>query len=119
MASQVFSGSNNFSYTNTTGQNVRVIINYLSSTGNPSISWAGVTVSAFATGTTAIGRNLGFSAFTTATGTMTSNNGVNGNIGGVNTNLILPTEIMLSAGQTFSVSGGLNAYNIVIIPEAG
>ena len=32
-------------------------------------------------------------------------------------NNALPTEIMLSAGQTFSASCG--AYNIVIIPEAG
>ena len=41
MASQVISGPSNPSYTNTTGQNVRVIFNFLS---NPtSITWSGVT----------------------------------------------------------------------------
>lgn len=40
MASQVFSGSSNPTYTNNTGQNVRVILNFLSSA--TTISWAGV-----------------------------------------------------------------------------
>ncbi len=41
MASQVFSGASNPSYTNTTGKNVRVIFNFLS---NPtSVSWGGAT----------------------------------------------------------------------------
>ena len=39
MASQVISGPSNPTYTNTTGQNVRVIFNFLS---NPtSLSWGG------------------------------------------------------------------------------
>ena len=42
MASQVLSGSSNASYTNNTGQNVRVVISYMSNC--TSISWAGVTV---------------------------------------------------------------------------
>jgi hypothetical protein len=41
MASQVLSGISNPSYTNTTGQNVRLIINFMQ---NPfSITWAGIT----------------------------------------------------------------------------
>jgi len=47
MASQVLSGANNASYTNNTGQNVRLIINYMSNV--TSMAWAGVTVSATAT----------------------------------------------------------------------
>jgi len=43
MASQVLNGASNPSYTNTTGQNVRVIFNFLR---NPtSITWAGVSAS--------------------------------------------------------------------------
>ena len=42
MASQVLSGSSNPSYTNNTGQNVRILINYMS--GCTSMTWAGVTV---------------------------------------------------------------------------
>lgn len=39
MASQVFSGVSNPTYTNTTGKNVRIILNFLS---NPTvINWAG------------------------------------------------------------------------------
>lgn len=41
MASQVFSGSSNPTYTNTTGQNVRLILNFIS---NPSsMSWSSTT----------------------------------------------------------------------------
>lgn len=47
MASQVLSGANNASYTNNTGQNVRLIINYMSNV--TSMTWAGVTVTASAT----------------------------------------------------------------------
>ena len=43
MASQVLNGANNPTYTNTTGQNVRIILNFLSSAS--SINWAGVTAS--------------------------------------------------------------------------
>ena len=42
MASQVLSGSSNPTYTNNTGQNVRVILNFLSSA--TTISWAGVSI---------------------------------------------------------------------------
>jgi hypothetical protein len=46
MASQVLSGSSNPTYTNNTGQNVRIVINFMSSTtsGEITINWAGVSV---------------------------------------------------------------------------
>lgn len=53
MASQILSGANNASYTNNTGQNVRLIINYMSNV--TSMTWAGVTVTASAT---TIGKNV-------------------------------------------------------------
>lgn len=56
MASQVLSGASNPSYTNNTGQNVRIVINYMSGTATGiALNWAGV--SAFAA-LAAIGRNL-------------------------------------------------------------
>jgi hypothetical protein len=43
MASQVLSGSSNPTYTNNTGKNVRVILNFLS---NPTaVNWSGVSAS--------------------------------------------------------------------------
>lgn len=53
MASQVLSGASNASYTNNTGQNVRLIINYMSNV--TSMTWAGVTVTA---SSTTIGKDI-------------------------------------------------------------
>jgi hypothetical protein len=53
MASQVLSGATNASYTNNTGQNVRLIINYM--TNVTAMTWAGVTVTASAR---TIGKNV-------------------------------------------------------------
>jgi hypothetical protein len=85
MASQVLSGASNPSYRNNTGQNVRVVINFMEGTrfepaqfgqsqffgqvvsrpavpSTITISWAGVSVdSASSEGTIAIGRNLAYS----------------------------------------------------------
>ncbi len=73
MASQVLSGTSNPSYTNNTGQNVRIVINYMGSTttGEITLNWAGVSKSEG--NLEAIGRNiasasgfygdLGFSGF--------------------------------------------------------
>ena len=47
MASQVLSGARNASYTNNTGQNVRLIINYMQNVTR--MTWAGVTVNAEST----------------------------------------------------------------------
>lgn len=143
MASQVLSGSSNVSYTNNTGQNVRVVINYMqgtvsqptgdintapplqSTSGSTGItlSWAGVSVNAPAT--LAIGRNLacyvgsGGELFSAGSGlALGLNNMVVYDTSPSNrSNGALPTELMLSPGQTFSAM--CTAYNIVVIPEAG
>ena len=47
MAAQVLSGSGNVTYTNTTGQNVRIVLNYvnvLTGAGDGTMSFQGVTV---------------------------------------------------------------------------
>ncbi len=125
MASQVLSGSSNVSYTNNTGQNVRIVINYMAgatatipSTGQTygaiTMSWAGVSAGG---AIAAIGRNLAFNNYEGAG--ITANNAL-GNAFYNPANIYdgaLPTELMLSPGQTFSASCG--AYNIVVIPEAG
>lgn len=111
MTSQVLSGSGNVSYTNNTGQNVRIIINFMSATeatGNISLGWASVTRNGG--GLLAIGRNVAY----TNQNTNSSNNSYSTAEGSG----ALPTEIMLSPGQNF-IASGINAYNIVIIPEAG
>ena len=129
MASQVLSGSGNVSYTNTTGQNVRVVINYMrgSSDGagglQVSMSWGGGAATS-GPSVLAIGRNLAFNAGIRSNNlnsvSITANNmcthtGISG-VGEL-TEAALPTEIMLANGQTFSASCG--AYNIVVIPENG
>jgi hypothetical protein len=137
MASQVLSGSSNPSYTNNTGQNVRVVINFMANV--TSISWAGVSATA---SSCTIGRNLASLSFfydteaSTPSGTATlqsvavtssmTGNNLAGNIptanqpeasGSADFSIALPTELMLASGQTFSATCG--AYNIVVIPEAG
>jgi hypothetical protein len=132
MASQVFSGTNrsNFTYTNNTGQNVRIIINYLQirpASGIVDYQSANGTISAgyllIYIGNNlplTIGRNLAFyvaggvagnNAYTESNGNSSDPSpSVNG----------LPTELMLSSGEVFSINGGITAtYNIVVIPEAG
>ena len=47
MAAQVLSGTGNVTYTNTTGQNVRIVVNYvtiLMGSGDGTLSFQGVTV---------------------------------------------------------------------------
>jgi hypothetical protein len=135
MASQVLSGSSNPSYTNNTGQNVRVVINFMASV--TSISWAGVSATA---SSCTIGRNLAFSNREVVLGTsgttsqplagqgdftVVSVSGASASVGvaavnclsGGTADMALPTELMLASGQTFSATCG--AYNIVVIPEAG
>lgn len=130
MASQVLSGTSNVSYTNNTGQNVRIVINFMRALENPStynttvsMSWGGVSVVSI--GVRSIGRNLAYvfrsPGYNDAGGTALANNAYAQSVGGPfpgNFMEPLPTELMLAPGQTFAVTG-INAYNIVIIPEAG
>lgn len=114
MASQVLSGSSSVSYTNNTGQNVRIVINFMSSSSSSPgiiITWgaasAPLRVQLVGTSVAAIGRNLAFNTGTTSAG----NNGL------LSSGNALPTELMLAPGQVFNASCGL--YNIIVIPEAG
>jgi hypothetical protein len=118
MASQVLSGSGNVTYTNNTGQNVRVVINFMSTVS--SMSWAGVTHTSSISSSVAptIGRNLAFNVGTGGNTGISANNMIVPSGGYETLEFSYPTEIMISAGQTFSaVLAGV--YNIVVIPEAG
>jgi len=106
MAAQVLSGSGNVSYTNSTGQNVRLVINYLknsSPTYSITVSFQGVSfvLPSYYT----IGKSIPLDR--------TQGNAIG-----------QPTEIALSNGATFSAihddrSEYIEGYNIIIIPEAG
>ena len=133
MAAQILSGTGGVSYTNSTGQNVRIIINYMivykSAT---SMSWTGDngTAELRPNSNATIGKELAYTVRATEQSTtvnniikthhgqrvsITSGGAVLGsaeNLGG------MPTEIALGPGYTFSTSP-TGKYNITIIPEAG
>lgn len=127
MAAQVYSGTGNFSYTNNTGQNVRIIINFCraTGTGNITMSWAsGVSLSISAGGSNmAFGRNLAFYGGFAGTGGALIGNNMTAENFNSSEGFGAPTEIMLSNLQTFSITSGFNGvvdvYNIVVIPEGG
>ena len=104
MAAQVLSGSGNVTYTNSTGQNVRLVINYLRlGVGTATISFQGAsfTMASFAQ----IGKSIPLDR--------TLPNAA-----------AYPTEFAISNGETFSIihtqsSANIEAYNFIIIPEAG
>lgn len=127
MAATILSGTGNVTYTNSTGQNVRIVINFLRGNGSISFSWGPstslVTVTSGVNTLTTIGRNLSVYSLSPV-----------GGQGLVSTNMqitnplspyaaSLPTEIMIKSGEIFSAScsgaGSMIAYNIVVIPEAG
>lgn len=119
MAAQVLNGAGSVSYTNNTGQNVRIILNTVSTSisGGASVSISAGGASFSATGVFGFGKNIAYSSGRTSSGNMSS----------VGTDISLPTELMLSSGQSFSMSATSTStgvsismnYNIVIIPEAG
>ena len=119
MAAQVLSGTGNVSYTNSTGQNVRLVINYLrigNKGGDMTVSFPGNSITLAANmvyGKTLAYRNQSGEA--NALGEMAA---------GTTTINPLPLEIALANGDTFSATGnsnnqGIDGYNIIIIPEAG
>ena len=145
MASQVLSGASNASYTNNTGQNVRLIINYMSNV--TSMTWAGVTVTGSSTN---VGKNVPITYTSSSTSgtvkldfTHASRNYFAGTGGSAiaaalfqsngvdvlgtidtgtlsltpSTNTNFPVEIMLASGETFSST--CDAYNAVVIKEDG
>ena len=148
MASQVLSGTTgiqnkpSISYTNNTGQNVRIIINFASLTVNPDIS--GIYIIGFSV--SCGGMNYGPAPLTTfgkhLTGAVLQAyypySPSEYAIQGYGQNALrgyMPTELMLPPNGTFDLSGdfelnsgnsnplnpanGRLSYNIVVIPEAG
>ena len=128
MAAQVLSGTGALTYTNNTGENVRVVINFLR-TGHvqsSTMSWGGG-ASIEIVPNCSMGRNLATldvvekmgSANEIWTMSITGANAHTGHAGGFEG---APTEIALANGDTFSVSdggGSGNRYNILVIPESG
>ncbi len=131
MASQVLSGTGDVTYTNNTGQNVRIVTNYMKFTNSSTIDFGSITVSFGGVSTTirTYGGTIGRGIAGTTRGGSNSSAGPNGQnfakdifqsgeIEGV------PLELIIAPTETFSVVGSagvitIAAYNIVVIPEAG
>ena len=102
MAAQVLSGSGNITYTNTTGQNVRIVVNLIRvGNSNTDMSFQGVNV--VIPLNTSVGKTV----------KTVDSKGLN-----------IPFEFAISNGETFSLinstsSEKIEAYNFIIIPEAG
>ena len=121
MAAQVLSGSGNVSYTNSTGQNVRLVINYFETTGSTTVvTFPGCSIDIETDGT--YGKTLAFQT-TNGSVTLTSSMSAQKGIYGASTLTPIPLEIALANGDTFSInsstSANIKGYNIIIIPEAG
>ena len=116
MAAQVLSGSGNVTYTNSTGQNVRIVINYLRvGDETTTMTFQGVTQSV--PGKYAFGKTLATREYNSGPGSVTAT--MAGMHGGPNNEGHLPLEVAISNGETFSIIGHVEAYNIIVIPEAG
>ena len=121
MAAQVLSGSGNVSYTNSTGQNVRLVINYLDVLDTCTLSIPGAGSITFGQNGSIYGKTLAYrSSATAGNGSMAAKGGSNSD------HLIpIPLEIAMANGDTFSISAtragsaDIKGYNIIIIPEAG
>ena len=125
MAAQVLSGSGNVSYTNSTGQNVRLVINYLetksSDTISSTLSFPGGSIEL--RGWAVYGKTI---AYVNSGGP--NQNGWAEHAGTSGQSTVarqanpIPLEIALANGDTFSITGtagDVTGYNIIIIPEAG
>jgi hypothetical protein len=137
MSAVVFSSSGNFSWTNNTLSNVRVIVNYFGASNSNNAIDYGIQMSVGgaifrASDATVFGKNLAISYVGTD-----FNRTTNWPITVVYNNMMtrgsstqpfsaigsLPTEVFLAPTQTISISkiNGPNSaqYNIVIVPEDG
>ena len=124
MAAQVLSGNGNVSYTNSTGQNVRLVINYFevgeTAGGEPVVSFPGgsITVPLGAT----YGKTLGYQK-ESGTSNLHSSMAITIPSRGMANLAGLPLEIAMANGDTFSINSSVSAnikgYNCIIIPEAG
>ena len=124
MAAQVLSGTGEVSYTNSTGQNVRLVINYLKLGGEAqnecSVTFGGVSLEL--SGSQTFGKYL---AFSTNNGDNRYNSSMKSKEYGTELYGEMPMEIALANGDTFAITKGslavteIEGYNIIIIPEAG
>tara|TARA_B100001113_G_C20765852_1_gene473010 strand:+ start:141 stop:527 length:387 start_codon:yes stop_codon:yes gene_type:complete len=126
MAAEVFTGSGNWSYTNSTGGNVRVIIAYCFNNDASSNYDAGVKqiINGTMLGQGTSGTNMYFKGFgkhilyrdSITSGSLQQKN-ISGNVAGA-----FVDEFFLANGQTASleaVNAGypIKHYNIMVIPE--
>ena len=129
MAAQVLNGHGNVSYTNSTGQNVRVCINYLSfhdaTNGDLTITSAAGQNTTFETTAYAVyGKYIGALGSTNNEGVFAHHAGwgSGGGSGGGGTIRAIPIEFALENGANFTATvdtANFPKYNIIIIPEAG
>ena len=129
MAATVYTGSGDWSYTNSTGGNVRVIVAYCwnnqtNSTTDEGIIQIvnGVTIGQAASGSNQYFRGFGkhityYDYISGSSGTSLQMKNISGNVNGT-----FADEFFLANGQTAalqSVDGGkpIRAYNIMVIPE--
>jgi len=126
MAAQVLSGSGPVSYTNSTGQNVRLVINYLEKSytgGEATLSFPGTSITIDGSGSPGGGPIYGKSIAYKKTGGGNENPESQNAWSTVNDVVPIPLEIALANGETFSITGltpaAILGYNIIIIPEAG
>lgn len=131
MAATVLTGTGTFSYTNSTGGNVRVIINYFGPTApngdgtdyGIQISAGGATI--ISSNAVAIGKNLATGQWYIG-GSTGSQSSIAANMvikGSLTYPTGLPVELALASTQSITISkitgSGLAQYNILIIPENG
>ena len=122
MAAQVLHGSGNVTYTNSTGQNVRVVINYLeiNAASTISVTANNSTWSIQLPRLTTYGKTIGYRQAGDDHGP--GQNAWYDGSSGLNL-AACPLELALDNGGTFTINGTQanypNQYNIIIIPEAG
>ena len=125
MASIVNAGTGNWSYTNSTGGNVRVIISFFYNNTASQNNSAGLTqtIAGVNTASATNGTNTAFVGFGKHVTWRSTNNSygyqVSGIVGNAGSGFV--NEFWLADGQSASVSGAPGTpkgYNIVIIPES-
>ena len=122
MAAQVLSGNGNVSYTNSTGQNVRVVINWLKNDNTSDMTLPG-SVSFTLEQQMVFGKSLGYKSERTSSGGDAMNSfGATRTAAGAPQWAYMPLEFAMANGDTFNITGRGHTniqYNIIIIPEAG
>lgn len=130
----VLSGTGNINYTNTTGKNVRVILNYVKGSGT--ISWGNPSSLATATvSQSAFGKNLCSARIELATTEHKSYpfanqfllfssrsfssqyNSKNISSSNSSTPIGIPIEYIIAPNSVFKMQGNVTAYNILTITE--